>query len=162
HPDDEVRRPMGAWEYLMGLGGMSDAMIRSELTSGLRFRDALAIRTDLADNLSHLTQKAGALLAAQAIFIVVNTWGIEHGWPRFVMLVSVILLVVSALVVLTLLRSVYMPAPKTDDAATFAFEDIISIARILTSRAARFNVALYMTFLSVILLGIGAVDAALG
>jgi hypothetical protein len=146
----------------MGLGGMSDAMIRSELTAGLRFRDALAIRTDLADNLSHLTQKSGALLAAQAIFIVVDTWGMEHGWPRLAVLVSVVLLVVSALIVLTLLRSVYKPAPKTDDAATFVFEDILAVAKILTSRAARFNIALYMTFLSVILLGFGAVDAALG
>jgi hypothetical protein len=146
----------------MGLGGMSDAMIRSELTIGLRFRDALAIRTDLADNLSHLTQKAGALLAAQAIFIVVDTWGMEHGWPRLAVLVSVVLLVISALIVLTLLRSIYTPAPRTDDHATFVFEDIVGVARILTSRAARFNIALYMTFLSVVLLGIGAVDAALG
>jgi hypothetical protein len=146
----------------MGLGGMSDAMIRSELTIGLRFRDALAIRTDLADNLSHLTQKAGALLAAQAIFIVVDTWGMEHGWPRIAVLVSVVLLVASALIVLTLLRSIYTPAPRTDDRATFVFEDIVGVARILTARAARFNIALYMTFLSVVLLGIGAVDAALG
>jgi hypothetical protein len=150
------------WDYLMGLGGMSEAMLRSELTTGLRFRDALAIRTDLADNLSHLTQKAGALLAAQAIFIVVNTWGMEHGWPRLSVLPSVVLLIVSALIVLTLLRSVYMPAPKTDDAATYVFEDIMSVARILTSRAWRFNVALYMTFLSVVLLGFGAIEAALG
>jgi len=150
------------WERLSGLGGMSDAMLRSELTLGMRFRDALAIRTDISENLSHLTQKAGALLAAQAIFIVVDTWGTEHGWSKYVVLVSIVLLVLAALIVLTLLRSVYMPAPRTDDAATFAFEDILAVAKVLTSRALRFNIALYMTFLSVILLGIGAVDAAVG
>lgn len=153
---------MTAWGKLIGFGAMSDDMLRSEIKTGLRFRDATVIRADVSDNLAHLTQKAGALLAAQAIFIVVVTWGTEHGWPRVMALISVLLLVVAALMVLTLLRSVYMPAPRTDDAATYAYEDILAVARVLASRGARFNIALYMTFLSVILLGVGAADAALG
>jgi hypothetical protein len=32
----------------------------------------------------------------------------------------------------------------------------------MASRAARFNIALYLTFLSVVLLGFGAVEASLG
>jgi hypothetical protein len=153
---------MAAWSKLFGFGAMSDDMLRSEITIGLRFRDAAVIRADVSDNLAHLTQKAGALLAAQAIFIVVVTWGTEHGWPRVMALISILLLVIAALLVLTLLRSIYMPAPRTDDTATYAYEDILAVARVLASRGARFNAALYMTFLSVILLGVGAVDVALG
>ena len=153
---------MTVWSKLAGLGSMPEAMVRSELATALRFRGAVVIRAEISDNLAHLTQKAGALLAAQAIFIVVVTWGTEHGWPRLMALISVLLLVVAALLVLTLLRSIYMPSPRTDDAEAYAFEDILSVARVLASRGPRFNIALYMTFLSVILLGLGAIDAALG
>jgi len=153
---------MAAWKKLIGFGAMSEDMLRNELKTGLRFRDAAIIRADVSDNLAHLTQKAGALLAAQAIFIVVVSWGTENGWPRVMSLISVLLLVFAALRALTLLRSVYMPAPRTEDAATYAYEDILAVARLLAQRGARFNVALYLTFLSVILLGLGAVDAALG
>ena len=152
---------MNAWSRLMGFGAMSEDMVRDQIAIALRHRGAATTRADISDNLAHLTQKAGALLAAQAIFIVVVTWGTEHGWPRIMALISVLLLVVAALLVLTLLRSIYMPAPRTDDAEAFAFEDILAVARVLASRGPRFNIALYMTFLSVILLGLGAIDAAL-
>jgi hypothetical protein len=147
--------------YWLSSGGLSPAELRGEVTSALRFRDPHGMRMEVNDNMAHMTQKAGALLAAQAIFIVVDTWGMEHSWPRYAVLVSVVLLVLAALIVLTLLQSVYVPAPKTDDATTFEFEQIVSLAGILASRAARFNIALYMTFLSVILLGFGAVEASL-
>ena len=153
---------MNVWRQLIDLGAMPEDMVRSEIANGLRHRGAATIRADISDNLAHLTQKAGALLAAQAIFIVVVTWGTEHGWPRTMALICVLLLVVAALLVLTLLRSIYMPAPRTDDAEAFAFEDILAVARVLASRGPRFNIALYMTFLSVVLLGLGAIDAALG
>ena len=152
----------GLLHRLMGLGGMPDDMIRDEIAIGLKFRDAASIRDDISDNLAHLTQKAGALLAAQAIFIVVDTWGTEHGWSKYLVLVSVVLLIVAALIVLTLLRSIYLPAPRTEVPADYAFEDIFNTARVLSARGLRFNIALYMTFLSVILLGVGAVQAALG
>jgi len=120
------------------------------------------MRGEISEHLSHLTQNAGALLAAQAIFIVVDTWGMEHGWPRIAVLVSIVSLVIAALIVLTLLRSMYLPSPRVDDPETFAREDIFAISRVMASRAARFNIALYLTFLSVVLLGFGAVEASLG
>lgn len=153
---------MSVWRQLISFGAMPDDMVRSELATAMRFRGAAAVRSEISDNLAHLTQKAGALLAAQAIFIVVVTWGTEHGWPRVMALISVLLLVVAALLVLTLLRSIYMPSPRIDDAEAYAFEDSLSVARVLASRGPRFNIALYMTFLSVILLGLGAIDAAMG
>ena len=153
---------MSVWRQLISFGAMPEDMLRSELATTLRFRGAALVRGEISDNLAHLTQKAGALLAAQAIFIVVVTWGTEHGWPKVMALISVMLLVVAALLVLTLLRSIYMPAPRTDDAEAYAFEEILSVARVLASRGPRFNIALYMTFLSVILLGLGAADASLG
>jgi hypothetical protein len=149
------------WGELRSLGGMSEDMIRSEIAVGLKFRDAQKIRDDLNDSLGHLTQKAGALLAAQAIFLVVDTWGTDHGWPRAAVAISIVLLVLSALIVMSLLRSIYVLAPDTDDPQAFILEHMVSMSKILTWRAARFNVALLMTFLSVILLGFGAVEATL-
>jgi hypothetical protein len=152
---------MAGWRSLLSSGVMSREALRGEVTSALRFRDPHGMRMEVNDAIAHLTQKSGALLGAQAIFIVVDTWGMEHSWPRVAILISVILLVLAALIVLTLLQSIYLPMTKTDDAAAFEFEQIVGLAGILSSRALRFNIALYMTFLSVILLGFGAVEASL-
>jgi hypothetical protein len=141
---------------------MTAAELRVEIEAALRIRDPQQVRAELSENLSHLTQKAGALLAAQAIFIVVDTWGMEHNWPHGAVLVSIVSLIVAALAVLTLLRSVYLPSPRVEDVETFMLEDIIATSKVLSSRAARFNIALYLTFLSVVLLGFGAVEASLG
>lgn len=141
---------------------MTTEELRREIRATLRFRDADIMRSEISEHLSHLTQKAGALLAAQAIFIVVDTWGMEHHWPRIAVLVSIISLVIAALIVLTLLRSIYLPSPRVDDPETFAMEDIFAISRVMASRAAKFNIALYLTFLSVVLLGFGAIEASLG
>jgi hypothetical protein len=150
---------MPGWRYWLSSGGLTPEELRGEVVSALRFRDPHGMRMEVNENIAHMTQKAGALLSAQAIFLVVDTWGVEHSWSRIAMLVSVILLVLAALIVLTLLQSVFIPSPKTGDAASFEFEQIVALAAILASRAARFNIALYMTFLSVILLGFGAVEA---
>jgi hypothetical protein len=150
------------WGELRSLGGMSDEVIRSEIAIGLKFRGADTIRDDVNESIAHLTQKAGALLAAQAIFLVVGTWGTDHGWPRLAVVVSIILVVLAALIVMTILRSIYVMAPRAEDPQAYAFEQILAMSKVLSARAARFNVALLMTFLSVILLGFGAVEAAIG
>jgi hypothetical protein len=144
---------------LFSSGGMNEAELRDEIAATLKFRDAGELRAEISDQLSHLTQKAGALLAAQAIFLVVDTWGMDHNWPRAAVLVSIASLVVAALIVLTLLRSIYLPSPRVEDETVFAFEDIFKTGRVMGSRAARFNVALYLTFLSVFLLGVSALVA---
>ena len=141
----------------------SDARLREAIESHLRFRTADAIRETLSENNSHITQKSGALLAAQAIFLVVDTYGLDHGWPRLAVLVSVVALIVSALILMVNLRTVYMAAAsEIAEPAELERASLMQIARLAGTRGARFNIALYLTFLSVILMGFGAVDAALG
>lgn len=153
---------MAWWRHLFSSGGLSAAGLRDEIRAILRFRDPVTARDQIIEHLSHLTQKSGALLAAQALFIVVDTWGMEHDWPRVAVVVSIVSLVSAALIVLTLLRSFYLPSPRVDDPETVVLEEIFAVARIMASRAARFNIALYLTFLSVVLLGFGAIEASLG
>src|SRR5258708_23941445 len=140
----------------------SDARLREAIDTHLRFRSADAIRATLSENNSHITQKSGALLAAQAIFIVVDTYGIDHGWPRPAMVISILTQILAALLVMLNLRTVYMEAPKTiDDPAELEKESVVQIATLAGVRGARFNIALYLTFLSVILLGFGALGSSI-
>jgi hypothetical protein len=141
----------------------SEARLREAIESHLRFRSPDAIRATLSENNSHITQKSGALLGAQAIFLVVDTYGLDHGWPRLAVLVSIIALVFAALILMANLRTVYMEAASdVIEPAEMERASLMQIGRLAGTRGARFNIALYMTFLSVILLGIGAVDASLG
>jgi len=136
---------------------------RDELENHLRFRSIVELRATLVENLSHITQKSGALLAAQAIFLVVVTYGIDHRWPELAVLISLFTLILATLLAMTNLRSVYMGAPRhIDDPQKLDFEGVVQLSRLAGTRGARFNVALYLTFLSVILLGFGAVEAVLG
>jgi hypothetical protein len=112
----------------------------------------------LRANASHNTEKSGALLGAQGIFVVVDIFAIDHGWPRAAILPALILLLVGALVVMTNLRgtlAVYRPtgseAPGGHARAVF---------QLVLSRTLRFNAALYLTFLSIILLGVAALAPA--
>ncbi len=141
----------------------SDAKLRAEIEKTLQFRSADVVRETLSENISHITQKSGALLAAQAIFIVVDTYGIDHSWPRAALVVSVTALVLSALILLLNLRTVYLDVPEGHEKP----EDIERASlwaqgKLTTLRTARFNLALYLTILSVVLMGFGAIDAALG
>lgn len=141
----------------------NDARLREAIESHLRFRTADDIRATLSENNSHITQKSGALLAAQAIFLVVDTYGLDHGWPRIAVLVSVVALIISALILMVNLRTVYMEAASdTVEPTELERASLMQIGRLAGTRGARFNIALYLTFLSVILMGFGAVDAALG
>jgi hypothetical protein len=148
-------------ERLLGVP-FSHARRREEIESHLRFRNPSDIRATMSENLSHIAQKSGALLAAQAIFIVVDTYGIDHGWPRSAMLISILTQILAALIVMLNLRTVYMEAPRTlEDPAELEKDSVVQIASLAGLRGARFNIALYLTFLSVILMGFGAFDASL-
>ena len=148
-------------DMLLGVP-LSRATQHAQVDSHLRFRAAHELRGTLSENISHITQKSGALLAAQAIFIVVDTYGVDHGWPRIAVLVSVVTLVLAALLVMMNLRSILIvPPADTSDAAAFERETLYRLGALAASRGARFNIALYLTFLSVILMGFGAVEASL-
>jgi hypothetical protein len=104
--------------------------------------------------MQHNTEKAGALLAAQGIFAVACTYGIDHGWPKIVAVPAILLLLVGALLAMSMLPST--ASPFTHEAGKIsrrAFD-------LLVSRMIRFNLALYMTFLSIVLLGAAAISDA--
>jgi hypothetical protein len=106
--------------------------------------------------MQHNTDKAGALLAAQGIFAVACTFAIDHGWPRLLALSAILLLLAGALLAMSILRSTAAPFHAGSEA------DVPRIAfRLLISRMIRFNLALYMTFVSILLLGIAAVSFVL-
>jgi hypothetical protein len=105
--------------------------------------------------MQHNTEKAGALLAAQGIFAVACTYGIDHGWPRLLAIPAILLLLVGALLAISMLRSTAAPfTQETGNVSRKAFD-------LLVSRMIRFNLALYMTFLSIILLGAAALSDVL-
>jgi hypothetical protein len=105
--------------------------------------------------MQHNTDKAGALLAAQGIFAVACTYGIDHGWPRLLAIPAILLLLVGALLAISMLRSTAAPfTQETGNVSRKAFD-------LLVSRMIRFNLALYMTFLSIILLGAAALSDVL-
>ena len=149
------------FERLLGVP-LTHARRREEIENHLRFRDPSDMRATMSENLSHITQKSGALLAAQAIFIVVDTYGIDHGWPRSAMVISILTQLLAALLVMLNLRTVYLQAPRTiDDPAELEKESVVQIATLAGVRGARFNLALYLTFLSVVLMGFGALDSSI-
>jgi hypothetical protein len=110
---------------------------------------------DAADALrwgaAHNTEKSGALHAALAIFVVVDTFLLEHGWARTPTLISLFLLLTAALILMTNLRSTMRAWQQHDLAATQAH-----IFNMIASRTIRFNIALYSTFLSIIMLALAA------
>ena len=102
--------------------------------------------------MQHNTEKAGALLAAQGIFAVACTYGIDHGWPVLLSVPAILLLLTGALLAISMLRSTAAPFTNgSGNVARVAFD-------LLVSRMIRFNLALYMTFLSIILLGAAALS----
>ena len=108
----------------------------------------------LRNSATHNTEKSGALLAAQGIFVV-DIFAIDNGWPRTIVLTSLVLLVTASLVVMTNLRSTLGAYLNTQAAP--ARDPTSHIFAMIMSRTIRFNVALYLTFLAIILLGAVAV-----
>ncbi len=96
------------------------------------------------------THKSGALLGAQGIFVIVSTYAMDHGWPKSAAMASILLLLTGSLLILTALKS-------TSNALTAdPGEQGWLVLNILVSRSARYNIALYLTFVSIFLLAAGA------
>jgi len=136
--------------------GEADRAAAMKVMAGQRGPDQQVefLRTTAAHN----TEKSGALLAAQGVYVVVDIFAIDHGWPRTPILVSLLLLVLGSLIVMTNLRGVF---GAYRDPATAGQNPVQAIFRMVMWRTVRFNVALYLTFLSVILLGAVALSTTL-
>ena len=135
---------------------LSRKRVREECERFVAARGAGPVRTIINENLAHLTGKSGALLQAQGLFIVIATFALEKDWP--LALPAMLLLIVSALTVMTNLRTVFIGLePGETDVGRAEMENVVQTAIVASSRGARFNICLYLTFLSVVLIGIGAV-----
>ncbi len=116
-----------------------------------------ALRT-MVEGMQHNTHKSGALLGAQGVFVVVDTFAIDHGWPRGLVLTALLIMLAGAMLVMTNLRNT--AAPFRADGAHGRFNAARAAFSVLLYRAARFNVALYLTFLSIALLAIASLSLA--
>jgi len=130
--------------------------LRAETEVFVRARDVRAVRTMLNEQIWHMTGKSGALLQAQGIFVVVATYALDKGWPPYLALSSMLLLIVAALALMTNLRTVFIGLDG-EIGELAEFENAVRTAQLTARRGVLFNLALYLTFLSVLLLGIGAV-----
>ncbi|HSM95453.1 MAG TPA: hypothetical protein VLT91_05380 [Rhizomicrobium sp.] len=135
----------------------SEAQVRAEVAKFVRTRDVHMMREVMSDNLTHMTSKSGALLQAQGIFIAVATYLLSQGWPRYLALVSILLLTAAALALMTNLRTVFIGRdPNIADDELAEIEIVVQTSLLAARRGVFFNVALYLTFLSILLLGAGA------
>lgn len=114
----------------------------------------IAAAERMRGGVQHNTEKAGALLAAQGIFTVADTFALDHGWPKIPLLVSLGCLIVSTFLIISILRSTMRMYRHSTDGT----EPVRQIFTMLLSRMIRFNSALYLTFLSILLLGIAAIS----
>jgi hypothetical protein len=136
-----MRRWLGA---LLGAPGDKQRALQAALGG----RTGAAAMDFVFQGIVHNTGKSGALLAAQGMFAVVGTYAMEHGWPVVLILPAMVLLLSGALLAMTILRSTAGTFhPGADQDAVTAQMFALVVARMI-----RFNLALYMTFVSVILL----------
>jgi hypothetical protein len=118
--------------------------------------DSGAASERLRNAVQHNTEKAGALLAAQGIFVVADTFALDHGWPRIPILISMASLITGSFLVMSILRStmrMYRHGSETVDPVRLIYH-------LLLSRMVRFNAALYLTYVSILLLGTAAIRYA--
>jgi hypothetical protein len=121
--------------------------------SGNRSREA-AIEF-FRDGASHNTAKSGALLGAQGIFVVVDIFALDHGWPRDLVLAAILVMLAGSLIVMTNLRGTLSPYRQASDGPPV--DAVHRVFMLVLTRSLRFNVALYLTFLSIVLLALAAV-----
>ncbi len=98
---------------------------------------------------SHNTEKSGALLGAQAIFVVVDIFALDHGWPNRTIIASMLTLLAGAMIVMANLKGA--TGMYTGDPVTGVFHMVLR-------RSLRFNLALYLTYASILLLGFAALS----
>ncbi|HEY5338570.1 MAG TPA: hypothetical protein VIJ85_10220 [Rhizomicrobium sp.] len=135
----------------------SEKTIRAEVAKLAKARDVHTMRGTMDSYLTHITGKSGALLQAQGIFIVVATYLLQPGWPRFLALASIVMLTMAAMAVMTNLRSVFIGRNvENGDSDQMELEIVVQMALLTARRGLLFNIALYLTFVSVFLLGVAA------
>jgi hypothetical protein len=141
-------------ERILGvpLSAEDRASVFAEMT-GNRSREA-AIEF-FRDGASHNTAKSGALLGAQGIFVVVDIFALDHGWPRKLVLAAILVMLAGSLIVMTNLRGTLSPYRKTADG--LPVDAVRRVFMLVLTRSLRFNVALYLTFLSITLLALAAI-----
>ena len=98
------------------------------------------------------TSKASGLLGAQGLFLVAGTFALDHGWSRMPVLASLLILLAGAMLIMSTLRSTVTMYGRPPDTA-FPVEVVY---RLIVARIIRFNIALFLTFVSVVLLAIAA------
>jgi len=118
--------------------------------------DGIAAAERMRGGVQHNTEKAGALLAAQGIFTVADTFALDHGWPQLPILVSLGFLIAGAFLAMSILRST-MRMYRHKIGHT---DPVRLIYAMLLSRMIRFNTALYLTFLAVFLILLAAISFA--
>jgi hypothetical protein len=94
--------------------------------------------------IQHNTEKASALLSAQGMFAVACVFALEHRWPPVPTLGAILLLLLGAMLAMSILRSSASPFANATGA-----DPVRGAFALLVSRMIRFNLALYMTFLSI-------------
>ena len=116
--------------------------------------DTIAAAERMRGGVQHNTEKAGALLAAQGIFTVADTFALDHGWPKIPILISLSCLVVGTFLAMSILRSTMRMYRHNIEQV----DPVRLIYRMLLARMIRFNSALYLTFVSILLLAIAAMS----
>jgi hypothetical protein len=122
----------------------------AEMTRGRTPENALGFFRDAAQ---HNTAKSGALLGAQGIFIVVDMFALDHGWPRMLVFVAMLAMLAGSLLVMANLRGTLGPY---QGAVAGAIDSIHGTYLLVLRRSLRFNGGLYLTFLSILLLAAAA------
>jgi hypothetical protein len=105
------------------------------------------VRSDV----THNTEKSGALLAAQAIFLVVDLFALDQGWSKPLLTSALLVLLVCCVLALSNLRptlGMYRRDLKVLPAR--------GVFDVLLRRTFRLNLALYLTLLSILLLAVAA------
>jgi len=103
-------------------------------------------------DVTHNTEKSGALLAAQAIFLVVDLFGLEQHWSKLLLIPGMLLLLGCCVLAMANLKptlGMYRKHPGTLPAR--------GVFDVLVRRTIRLNLALYLTFISILMLAAAAV-----
>lgn len=102
-------------------------------------------------DVTHNTEKSGALLAAQAIFLVVALFGLDQGWSKLVLIPALMLLLACCVLAMSNLKPTLGMYRK--HAGTIPARGVFDV---LLKRTVRLNLALYLTFISILLLAVAA------
>ena len=135
-----------AWRILgIPLTAADRATLLQSMIGGRSPSDALDF---MRAGASHNTEKSGALLSAQAIFVVVDIFALDHGWPNRTIIASMLALLLGAMIVMANLKGA---------TGMYAGDPVPGVFDMVLRRSLRFNLALYLTYLSILLLGFAAI-----